>query len=46
MTKKLILGEALTQFIESLEYSNDDETSQSANEARYLAIKKVWFKIP
>ena len=42
MTKKLILGEALTQFIESLEYSNDDEPSQSANEARYQEIIKSY----
>jgi hypothetical protein len=42
LTKKLILGEALTQFIESLEYSNDDESSQSANEARYQEIIKSY----
>ena len=38
MSKKLILGEALTQFIESLEHSNDDESSQTANETRYQGI--------
>lgn len=38
MSKKLILGQAFTQFIESLEDSNDDESSQSKNESRYLEI--------
>ncbi len=38
MSKKLILGEALTQFIESLEHSNDDQASQTANETRYQEI--------
>jgi hypothetical protein len=38
MGKKLILGDALTEFIESLEDSNDDEASQLANEARYTEI--------
>lgn len=38
MNKKLVLGQALTQFIESLEDSNDDEASQSKNESRYLEI--------
>lgn len=38
MSNKLILGQAFTQFIESLEDSNDDETAQSQNESRYLEI--------
>ena len=38
MSKKLILGEALTLFIESLEDSNDDPASQLANEATYTEI--------
>lgn len=38
MSKKAILGDALTEFIESLESSNDDEASQDANEERYSEI--------
>jgi hypothetical protein len=38
LSKKLILGEALAEFIESLEDSNDDPASQEANEARYFEI--------
>jgi hypothetical protein len=33
-----ILGEALTEFVDSLEDSNDDDASQNANEARYFKI--------
>ena len=42
MNKKLVLGQALTQFIESLEDSNDDESSQTANETRYQEIIKSY----
>jgi hypothetical protein len=38
MTKKLVLGAALSEFIDSLESSNDDEASLSKNESRYQEI--------
>ena len=38
MTKKLVLGAALSEFIDSLESSNDDEASLSRNESRYQEI--------
>jgi hypothetical protein len=38
MSKKLILGDALAEFIDSLEDSNDDAASQEANEERYFEI--------
>jgi hypothetical protein len=38
--KKPILGAALSEFIETLEDSNDDTASQEANEARYFEI--IW----
>ena len=40
MGKKPILGAALSEFIETLEDSNDDTASQEANEARYFEI--IW----
>ena len=40
MAKKLILGDALKEFIDSLEDSNDDTASQEANESRYFEI--IW----
>lgn len=38
MTKKLVLGGALSEFIDSLESSNDDDASLSKNESRYQEI--------
>lgn len=38
MTKKLVLGAALSEFIDSLESSNDDGASLSKNESRYQEI--------
>ena len=38
MTKKLVLGAALSEFIDSLESSNDDAASLSKNESRYQEI--------
>ena len=38
MTKKLVLGAALSEFIDSLESSNDDDASLSKNESRYQEI--------
>jgi hypothetical protein len=38
MTKKSVLGAALSEFIDSLESSNDDEASLSKNESRYQEI--------
>jgi hypothetical protein len=40
LAKKLILGDALKAFIDSLEDSNDDSAAQEANESRYFEI--IW----
>jgi hypothetical protein len=38
MTKKSVLGAALSEFLDSLESSNDDDASLAKNESRYLEI--------